>query len=146
MTNEEKEKAIGALKISTPVMAMTQEKFNDYIQTLNKIMDCIEQEPICPSAGIDCEDCPAYEPSSDRAVSLNAVLSEIGRWIGYLDDDMIMRIQTGIKRLPPVTLQRPKGKWINGNYHIRCSECGEDYPYRLRNFCPNCGARMEGAG
>lgn len=47
MTNEEKEKAIGALKISTPVMAMTQEKFNDYIQTLNKIMDCIEQEPIC---------------------------------------------------------------------------------------------------
>ena len=21
-----------------------------------------EQEPICPSAGVDCEDCPAYEP------------------------------------------------------------------------------------
>lgn len=39
--------------------------------------------------------------------------------------------------------QEPKtGHWINGNYHIRCSECGEDYPYRLRNFCPNCGAKM----
>lgn len=24
-----------------------------------------EQEPICPSAGIDCEDCPAYEKKSE---------------------------------------------------------------------------------
>lgn len=23
-----------------------------------------EQEPICPSAGVDCEDCPAYEPKT----------------------------------------------------------------------------------
>lgn len=45
MTKEEKEKAIDALKISTPVMAMTQEEFNDYIQTLNKVMDWLEQEP-----------------------------------------------------------------------------------------------------
>ena len=42
---------------------------------------------------------------NDRAVSLNAVLSEIDRWIGYLDEDMIMRIQTGIKKLPSVILQ-----------------------------------------
>ena len=45
MTGEEKQKAIDALKISTPIMAMTQKKFNDYIQTLNKIMDWLEQEP-----------------------------------------------------------------------------------------------------
>lgn len=45
MTKEEKEKAIDALKISAPVMAMTQEEFNDYIQTLNKVMDWLEQEP-----------------------------------------------------------------------------------------------------
>lgn len=39
--------------------------------------------------------------------------------------------------------QEPKiGHWINGNYHIECSECGEEYPYQLRNYCPNCGARM----
>ena len=45
MTKEEKEKAIDALKISAPVMAMTHEEFNDYIQTLNKVMDWLEQEP-----------------------------------------------------------------------------------------------------
>lgn len=45
MTKEEKQKAIDALKISTPVVAVTQEEFEDYIQTLNKIMDWLKQEP-----------------------------------------------------------------------------------------------------
>ena len=45
MTREEKQKAIDALKISAPIMAVTQEEFNDYIQNLNKIMDWLEQEP-----------------------------------------------------------------------------------------------------
>ena len=44
MTGEEKQKAINALKISAPIMAVTQEEFKDYIQTLNKIMDWLEQE------------------------------------------------------------------------------------------------------
>ena len=57
MTNEEKEKAIGALKISAPIIAMTQEEFNDYIQTLNKIMDYIEQEPK------KCKDCKWWKDS-----------------------------------------------------------------------------------
>ena len=45
MTREEKSKAIDALKMSAPIMAVTQEKFKDYIQTLNQIMDWLEQEP-----------------------------------------------------------------------------------------------------
>lgn len=45
MTREEKQKAVDALKISAPVMAVTQEEFNNYIQTLNNIMDWLEQEP-----------------------------------------------------------------------------------------------------
>ena len=45
MTREEKLKAINTLKISAPIMALTQEKFKDYIQTLNQIMDWLEQEP-----------------------------------------------------------------------------------------------------
>lgn len=45
MTREEKQKAIDALKISAPVIGVTQEEFNDYIQQLNKIMDWLEQEP-----------------------------------------------------------------------------------------------------
>ena len=46
MTREEKQKAIDALKISAPIMAITQEEFYDYIQTLNKIMDWLEQETV----------------------------------------------------------------------------------------------------
>ena len=51
MSREEREKAIDALKISAPVMAVTQEEFTDYIQTLNKIMDWLEQEP-CTDADV----------------------------------------------------------------------------------------------
>ena len=58
MTREEKQKAIDVLKISAPIMAVTQEEFNDYIRTLNKVMDWLEQEPFinkpCISAGV-CE-------------------------------------------------------------------------------------------
>lgn len=45
MTREERQKAIDALKISAPVIAVTREEFNDYIQTLNQVMDWLEQEP-----------------------------------------------------------------------------------------------------
>lgn len=78
----------------------------------------------------------------DRAVSLNAVLSEIGRWIGYLDDDMIMRIQTGIKRLPSVT---PKtGHWILLAHELyACSKCHSKWTRKL-NYCPYCGTDMRG--
>ena len=55
MTREEKQKAIDALKISAPIMIMTEEKFNDYIQTLNKTMDWLEQEPTTKNdLGVDC--------------------------------------------------------------------------------------------
>lgn len=46
MTKEEKEKAISALKISAPIMAMPEENFSKYIQILNKIMDLLEKTPI----------------------------------------------------------------------------------------------------
>lgn len=47
MTREEKQKAIDTLKMSVPIKALTQEEFNDYIQTLNKIMNWLEQDSIC---------------------------------------------------------------------------------------------------
>ena len=43
MTKEEKQKAIAALKKSVPVMAVTSEEYEDYIRTLNKIIDWLEQ-------------------------------------------------------------------------------------------------------
>ena len=68
-------------------------------------------------------------------------LSEDTREIKIINSNKALE---AIKALPSAQPERKKGHWINGNYHIRCSECGEDYPYQLRNFCPNCGADMRG--
>ena len=67
MTKEEREKAISALKISTPIMALTPNEFDDYIKTLNNVMDWLEQEPktghwiTCTNSGVitayKCSEC-----------------------------------------------------------------------------------------
>lgn len=50
-----------------------------------------------------------------------------------------------IDKIPAADVEPVKrGKWVRGNWHIRCSECGEAYPFMTPNYCPNCGARMEG--
>ena len=41
-------------------------------------------------------------------------------------------------------VERKTGKWLKSAWSIRCSECGYDMPFAVRNFCPNCGAKMEG--
>ena len=45
-----------------------------------------------------------------------------------------------VKALPSVQPERKTGRWIDDN----CSECGQ-YVFHgdVRNFCPNCGAKME---
>lgn len=43
-----------------------------------------------------------------RTLDEDVVLKEIGRWIGYLDEDMIERIKIGIKKLPEAQ------QWIPG--------------------------------
>lgn len=39
-----------------------------------------------------------------------------------------------------------RGKWIRNGWSLRCSECGYDMPFSVRNFCPNCGADMREEG
>ena len=94
MTRKERKKAIDALRVSVPIYAMTREKFNDYIQTLNKVMDWLEQEP--------CEDC----------ISRQAVLDQTYLW----SKDEFLRVtnpfdylRKRINSLPSVT---PKAMWI----------------------------------
>lgn len=62
-----------------------------------------------------------------------------------------------IENMPSVTPQEPrKGHWIkhntpNGTYYYDCSLCGcvapctetaDSYLWKLSNFCPDCGAKM----
>lgn len=37
-----------------------------------------------------------------------------------------------------------RGEWMKNGWSIRCSVCGYDMPFSVRNYCPNCGAVMEG--
>lgn len=66
------------------------------------------------------------------------------RWCGIMDAKQIV-INA------PFVSDRPQGEWIieidaNGNTYGRCSICGmKQYAGQL-NFCPDCGARMKGAG
>lgn len=57
-----------------------------------------------------------------------------GCWIRYKLFEKIVDI---IPSVPPV---QKTGRWIDDN----CSECGQ-YVYHgdARNYCPNCGAKME---
>lgn len=162
MTREEKQKAIDALKISAPVIAVTQEEFNDYIQTLNQVMDWLEQEPTAKNdLGVDCI-------SRSRAIErlkLNFPISDGAdnsrdrhRYMQALAD-----IQA-IRELPSVIPQESKtGHWLmpdkgySSKIWRKCSCCGthiEKYtkyisfdgevhyiPYRL-NYCYVCGAKM----
>ena len=61
MNREEKQKAIDALKISSPCAALTQEEFNDYIITIHKITDWLEQESILDKIRAEITDTGAYE-------------------------------------------------------------------------------------
>ena len=36
------------------------------------------------------------------------------------------------------------GKWIEDHEFFKGSECGYLTDYRLSNFCPDCGAKMDG--
>ena len=110
------------------------------IEALDVAIESLQQEP--------CED----------AISRNELLKAIDTWdkfgcdantklvpyqdhyIPYIHYDDVIKC---IKGMPSVRTQPKTGHWIEGNYHIRCSECGEDYTYSLRNYCPNCGAKMQ---
>ena len=53
------------------------------------------------------------------------------------------------KKLQKLSEKRPQGKWIvrteyDGFVHAQCDQCGKFWDVET-NFCPNCGAPMEGS-
>lgn len=153
MTAKERKKVIDALKISAPVMAVTQEEFENYIQTLNQIMDWLDQEP--------CEDTISKQAVNilvdelARAISDERCCVSRGRSTATIIQDIL--------DLPPVTKKtetvtefadrcRECGKMRTGHWidiiinedmsGVRCSKCGFEYPGIGSNFCPDCGAKM----
>ena len=95
-------------------------------------------------------------------IEKEAAKQEVKRFIGYLDEDMIYRINVALNRLPAADVRENKhGEWIDAEWENidtgekrkgnRCSICGCGY-FRydisvntvsdIPNVCPNCGADM----
>lgn len=101
MTREEKQKAIYVLKKSAPVMPLTQEEFNGYIQAINQVIDWLEQEP--------CDDCVSRKFMHELGATCIATRKENGKLIAL----------GSIDELPSVTPQEPKIKVLERDEILR---------------------------
>ena len=94
----------------------------------------------------------------DDLISRKALLEELDKWINpcvnYDKSDFLSGIATAISEVEtaPTVDAAPvvHGRWepFGGKYYSRkkCSCCGWDGQEWIKfyNFCPNCGAKMDG--
>ena len=71
---------------------------------------------------------------------LNAIDKQNGRLPLWLDE--ILMGDCKVADVAPVR----HGHWIDCNYGLtfECSECKYPTEYNLTDYCPNCGAKMDG--
>ena len=94
-------------------------------------------------------------------IKRDSVLNTIHRFRGYIDEDMEWRMKFAINKIPSADVAEVKhGEWIcypeclrymnaYAADHIVCSVCEEcfsilDNDTERFDYCPHCGARMDG--
>lgn len=88
------------------------------------------------------------EPCED-AISRQATIEAFQMFRGYeanrTNAEWVDRIETVVKKLPPVNPQPKTGNWIMHEKHRECSKCTVWLPKDMprNSFCPNCGACMK---
>lgn len=66
--------------------------------------------------------------------------AKLDTWYHGIDEHMREALGMAIEAL---SADRPTGEWIeNHNGTFTCDQCG--CKHSKSNYCPNCGARMEG--
>ena len=110
---------------------------------LQMAIKALSQEPICPSHGIDCEDCPAYDPC-ENVISRQGVLDLAKKGI-LVSNGNYKSVCKAINELPSVKPTKT-GHWSHDGSHWKnrfiCSECGYKLFDKPTNYCPNCGRCM----
>jgi hypothetical protein len=100
-------------------------------EALDMAIEALEQEP--------CED----------AISRKAMLEYQQYLHGKMPNEENYKLWEFIKELPSVTPKQKTGKWNVLGYDdpsvrmYKCSECHMKITLKF-NYCPNCGAKMEG--
>lgn len=90
-----------------------------------------------------------------RLIDADAAKAELLRMVGDIHgwgeffDGTRSGYQTAAYRLDkiPTVEERKHGHWINPKaWHVECSECHHvlEIICGVKNYCPNCGAKMEG--
>ena len=59
--------------------------------------------------------------------------------------DCISGVEEVLRSLPTIQPERAKGEWSDGYRWQRCSLCKQT-GRKSWNYCPNCGAKMDGDG
>ena len=59
------------------VLSMVEAHGTLVIQAKEMAIKALEQKPICPSAGVDCEDCPVYGDAISRYQKIKQMLYEL---------------------------------------------------------------------
>ena len=83
----------------------------------------------------------------DEYVKREAVKEWLRRWEGYIDMDIIARMQYRVIDIPAIDVrENVRGEWVRITKDLaKCSVC-EDYIDNAiscgYNYCPNCGAEL----
>ena len=122
MTREEAIKELSYIADEMPSMECA-----DWKEAIDMAIKSLEQEP--------CEDCVSRADVKTFLDKYNFVSYD------YTDEDFV-------KALPPVYPKAKVGKWIESHIPesvlVECSECGFSCGAPSFNYCPMCGAKMEG--
>jgi len=95
--------------------------------------------------------------------ALNEQIEQCNKALGSFDislkDEYAIKVERAsleaykeqLENMPSIQPERKKGEWINRGRIIRCSKCKIGYATAkgvksalTYNFCPNCGAKMDG--
>ena len=82
---------------------------------------------------------------ADEYISREAFKAEALRLsTHYLNEWDTLGVLAAADRIPSADVQPVRhGRWVSHGWSTVCSECGEDYAFAKRNYCPNCGCRMD---
>lgn len=104
----------------------------------------------CKENCFNCE-CGGKEATKDMYVSIHNVQRVCAITGGAADTDegeyIAEVIRNNLENMVIEAQPVKRGRWelTNNPSFRKCSECGKKHDRDVTNFCPHCGARMDGA-